>query len=78
MLMNQLKDWQSRRNNMAYNSPESDLLNNNDIAADELRKFRQSFAKQCDGKIEDNSVLKLYCLGRKQGFDCFTNNNKSL
>ena len=38
MLMNQLKDCLSRQNNIiAYNIPESDLVNNNDIAADELR-----------------------------------------
>ena len=41
MLMNQLKDWQSRKNNiMAYNIPESELVNNGDTAADELRKFQ--------------------------------------
>ena len=65
-LMNQLKDWQSRQNNIiAYIVPESDLANNDDIAADELRKFHQSIATQCDVKIDDNSVLKLYRLGRK-------------
>ena len=67
MLMNQLKDWQSRQNNIiAYNIPESELVNNDDIAADELRKFQQSIAKQCKVKIDDNSVLKLYRLGKKQ------------
>ena len=66
MLMNQLKDWQSRQNNIiAYNIPESELVNN-DIAADKLRKFQQSIAKQCNIKIDDNSVLKLYHLGKKQ------------
>ena len=40
MLMNQLKDWQSRQNNIiAYNIPVSELVNNDDQAADELRKF---------------------------------------
>ena len=49
MLMNQLKDWQSRPNNIiAYNIPESELVNNDDIVADELRKFQQSIAKQCN------------------------------
>ena len=67
MLMNQLKDWQSRPNNIiAYNIPESELVNNDDIVADELRKFQQSIAKQCNVKIDDNSVLKLYRLGKKQ------------
>ena len=67
MLMNQLKDWQSRPNNIiAYNIPESELVNNDDIAADELRKFQQSIAKQCNVEIGDNSVLKLYRLGKKQ------------
>ena len=67
MLMNQLKDWQSRQNNIiAYNIPESELVNNDDIAADELRKFQQSIAKQRNVKIDDNSVLKLYRLGKKQ------------
>ena len=67
MLMNQLKDWQSRQNNIiAYNIPESELVNNDDIAADELRKFQQSIAKQCNVEIGDNSVLKLYRLGKKQ------------
>ena len=33
MLMNQLKDRQSKQNNIiAYNIPEPDLVNNNDIA----------------------------------------------
>ena len=46
MLMNQLKDWQSRQNNnIAYNIPESELVNNDDIAGDKLRKFQQSIAK---------------------------------
>ena len=32
MLMNQLKEWQSRQNNIiAYNIPESELVNNDDI-----------------------------------------------
>ena len=67
MLMNQLKDWQSRQNNIvAYNIPESELVNNDDIAVDKLRKFQQSIAKQCNIKIDDNSVLKLYHLGKKQ------------
>ena len=67
ILMNQLKDWQSRQNNIiAHKIPESELVNNDDIATDELRKFQQSIAKQCDVKIDDNSVLKLYCLGKKQ------------
>ena len=58
MLMNQLKDWQSRQNNIiAYNIPESELVNNDDIATHKLRKFQQSMAKQCDIKTEDNSVL---------------------
>ena len=48
MLMNQLKDWQSRQNNIiTYNIPGSDLVNNNNIAADKLRKFQQFIAKQC-------------------------------
>ena len=48
MLMNQLKDWQSRQNNViTYNIPGSDLVNNNNIAADELRKFQQFIPKQC-------------------------------
>ena len=67
MLMNQLKDWQSRQNNItACNIPESELVNNDDIASDELRKFQRSIAKQCDIKIGDNSALKLYRLGKKQ------------
>ena len=67
MLMKQLKDWQSRQNNIiAYNIPESELVNNDDIAAYKLRKFEHSSAKQCDFKIDDNSVLKLYRLGKKQ------------
>ena len=67
MLMNQLKYCQSRQNVIiAYNISESDLVNNNDIPADESRKFQQSIAKQCDVKIDDNSVLKLYRLGKKQ------------
>ena len=67
MFMNQLKDWQSRQNNIiAYNIPESDLVNNNDIAANELSKFQQSIAKQYDVKIYDNSFLKLYRLDKKQ------------
>ena len=45
MLMNQLKDWQSKQNNIAYNIPESESVNNDDIAAHELRKFQQSIAK---------------------------------
>ena len=36
------------------------------MATVELRKFQQSIAKQYDVKIDDNSVLKLYCLGKKQ------------
>ena len=65
--MKQLKDWQSRQNNIiAYNIPESELVNNDDISADELRKFQQSIAKQCNVKIDDNSVLKLYRLDKKQ------------
>ena len=61
--MNQLKDWQSRQNNITpYNIPESELVNNDDIAMDKLRKFQQSIAKQCNVKI-GNSVLKLYRLG---------------
>ena len=45
MLMNQLKDWQSRQNNIiAYNISESDLVNNNDILTDELKKFQRSIA----------------------------------
>ena len=48
MLMNQLKDWQSRQNNIiTYNIPRSHLVNNNNIAADELRKFQQFIGKQC-------------------------------
>ena len=130
--MNQLKDWQSILNNIiVYSIPESELINNDDIAADELRTFQQSIAKQCDVKIDDNSDLKLCRLGKIrsppwnpkvadnlinkrnelyhsiisvkpeirciteilpknallpvddcelqiQGFDCFTNNNKSM
>ena len=35
MLMNQPKDWQSRQNNIiAYNIPEFELANNDDIAPD--------------------------------------------
>ena len=65
MLMNQLKDCQSRQyNTVAYNIPESDLVNNNDIAANQLRKFRQSVAKQCNVKIEGNFFLKLYRFGK--------------
>ena len=68
ILMNQLKDWQSRKNNIiAYNIPESELVNNDDIAAEELRKFQKSIAKQCDVKTDDNSVLELYRFGKKQG-----------
>ena len=68
MLMDQLKDWESRKNNIiAYNIPESELVNNDDIAADELRKFQQSIAKQYDVKTDDNSVLELYRFGKKQG-----------
>ena len=33
---------------------------------DELRKFQQAIAKQCEVKIDDNSFLKLYRLGKKQ------------
>ena len=44
MLMNQLKDWQSKQNNIAYNIPESESVND-DMAAHELRKFQQSIAK---------------------------------
>ena len=48
MLMNQLKDWQSRQNNIiTYKIPGSDLVNNNNIAADELKKFKQFIAKLC-------------------------------
>ena len=33
ILMNQLKEWQSRQNNITvYNIPESDLVKNNSIA----------------------------------------------
>ena len=68
MLMDQLKDWESRKNNIiAYNIPESELVNNDDIAADELRKFQQSIAKQYDVKTDDNSVHELYRFGKKQG-----------
>ena len=57
--MNQLKDWQSRQNNIvAFNIPKSELGNNDDIAAEKLRKFQQSIAKQCHAKIVDKSVLK--------------------
>ena len=58
MLMDQLKDWESRKNNIiAYNIPESELVNNDDIAADELRKFQQSIAKQYDVKTDDSSYI---------------------
>ena len=69
MLMNQLKDWQSsQNNNIAYNIPESELGNNDDIAADDLRKFQQSIAKQCNPKNVDNSVVKLYRLRKSKNF----------
>ena len=64
MLIKQLKDGKSRQK--SESESESELVNNDDIAADKLRKYQQSIAKQCDVKIDDNSVLKLHRLGKKQ------------
>ena len=53
-----LTDWESRKNNIiAYNIPESELVNNDDVAADKLRKFQQSIAKQYDVKTDDSSYI---------------------
>ena len=46
MLMKQLKDWQSRQK--SESESQSELVNNGDVAADKLRKYQQSIAKQCE------------------------------
>ena len=56
MLMKQLKDWQSRQK--SESELQSELVNNDDVAVDKLRKYQQSIAKQCDIKVDDNSILK--------------------
>lgn len=43
---------------ISYNFLKSDVVNNNAMATDELKKFQQSIAQQCDVKIDNNFVLK--------------------
>ena len=41
-LINQLKDWQLRQNNLIiYNIPETELVNQQDIETDLLSKFKE-------------------------------------
>lgn len=43
---------------ISYNFLKSNVVNNNNNATDELKKFQQSIAQQCDVKIDSNFVLK--------------------
>ena len=52
-LINQLKDWQLRQNNLIiYNIPETELVNQQDIKTDLLFKFKELLTDKCNVTIE--------------------------
>ena len=54
-LINQLKDWQLRQNNLIiYNIPETELVNQQDIKTDLLTKFKELIKDKCNVTAEAN------------------------
>ena len=49
---------------MTHNIPEFELVHHHDIFVDELQKFQQFIAKQCN--IADALILKLISSGKKK------------
>ena len=49
---------------MTHNIPEFELVHHHDIFVDELQKFQQFIAKQCN--IADALILKLISSGQKK------------
>ena len=59
-LINQLKDWQLRQNNLIiYNTPETELVNQQDIKTDLLSKFKELTTDKCNVTIETKDSLNL-------------------
>ena len=66
VLMNQVKDWKSRQNNViVYNIPETDFVNRNDTTTDLLSKFKQLIADVCEVTYDKKDTTSVYRLGRK-------------
>ena len=69
-LINQLKDWQLRQNNLInYNIPETELVNQQDIKTDLLSKFKELITDKCNVTIEIKDIVSIYRLGSKSDTD---------
>ena len=69
-LINQVKDWQLRQNNLIiYNVPETELVNQQDIKTDLLPKIKTLITDECNVTIETKDIVLIYHLGSKSGTD---------
>ena len=65
-MVNQLKDWQSRLNNViVYNIPESALQNGVDQKKNMIKNFRDKVANSCNFNFNDVDITAIYRLGKK-------------
>ena len=56
-LINQRKDWQLRQNNLIiYNTPETELVNQQGIKTDLLSKFKELTTDKCNVTIETKDI----------------------
>ena len=57
-LINQVKDWQLRQNNLIiYNVPETELVNQQDIKTDLLSKIKKLITDECNVTIETKDIV---------------------
>ena len=69
-LINQLKDWQLRQNNLIiYNIPETELVNQQDIKTELLSKFKELITDKCNVTIKTNNIVSIQRLGSKSDTD---------
>ena len=69
-LINQLKDWQLRQNNLIiYNIPETELVNQQDIKIDLLSKFKELITDKCNVTIEAKDIVSINRLRSKSDTD---------
>ena len=65
VLMNQLKDWQLRQNNViVYNIVETDFVNSNDTTSNLLSTFTQLLTDVYEVTYEKKDISSVYRLGK--------------
>ena len=65
VLMNQLKGWHSRQNNVIVYISEIDFVKSNVITTDLLSKFKQLIADACEVTYDKKDITSVYRLGKK-------------